>query len=328
MLEIFRKNIFINSLLLLPYIFLVRIGTLLMPQTYGADEISGTYIHAYIFNNLESPLMMNIIAGILIFIQALIINHIFLNQKISRESTLFPGVFYVLFVSLIADTSGLTPILIANTFMLLALNNTLNTYKNIRATPQIFNAGFMIAMASVFYIPYFIFILFGILSLLQLRSFKIREKLQFIIGVFTPYFLIFTLRYWYDLPFIEMGFLNDIFFRWPEISMDQPLIEYIAIAIVLIIALSCFVFYGNIVAKKAIQSKKKIEILYWYMIFSLIAYLVFNTKLEEHILSLAIPISLLLGILSSESKNKIFFELVHFLLIVIIFISQFHLISF
>lgn len=328
MLEIFRKNIFINSLLLLPYIFLIRIGTLLMPQSYGTDEISGTYIHDYIFNNLENPLMMNIIAGILIFIQALIINHIFLNQKISRESTLFPGVFYVLFVSLIADTSGLTPILIANTFMLLALNNTLNTYKNIRAIPQIFNAGFMIAMASVFYIPYFIFILFGILSLLQLRSFKIREKLQFLIGAFTPYFLIFTLRYWYDLPFIGIEFLNDMFFRWPEISMDQPLIEYIAITLILILALSCFVFYGNIVAKKAIQSKKKIEILYWYMIFSLIAYLVFNTKLEEHILSLAIPISLLLGILSSESKNKIFFELLHFMLIVIIFISQFHLISF
>lgn len=298
-----------------------------MPNGYRIDEID-TFMSAAVFEYVGDPLAQNIFANILIFIQALIVNYIFNQHKLSRESSLFSGVFYVLFVSLIPDVSGLTPILIANTFMLVALMYILNTYKNIQAAPQIFNAGFMIAVASFFYIPYSVFILFGIVALLQLRSFKLVEKLQFITGVITPYFLIFTWKYWYDLTFIEIQFIGDIFFRLPEISMDQPLIVYIAIAVILLTAMASVAFYGTVVGKKAVQLKKKIEILYWFMVFCLTAYLIFNTDLSEHLLSLAISVSLLVGILSSESKNKIFYELVHLLLIIIVFVGQFKLINF
>ena len=299
----------------------------MMPKGYSVDAVD-TFLTAAAFDYVVNPLVQNIFAGLLIFIQALIINYIFNQHKLSRESSLFSGVFYVLFVSLIPGASGLTPVLIANTFMLIALMYILNTYKNIQATSQIFNAGFMIAVASFFYIPYAVFILFGIVALLQLRSFKLVEKLQFLTGVITPYFLIFTLKYWYNLPFIEVRFLGDIFFRLPEISMEQPLIEYIAIGVMLLAAMAGVAFYGTVVAKKAVQIKKKIEILYWFMVFCMTAYLIFNTELTEHLLSLAIPVSLLTGILSTESKNKIFFELMHLLLIIIVFAGQFKLINF
>lgn len=328
MLELFRRNIFINSLLLLPYIFFVRIGTLLMPQSYNTEFIQGSIVYSAVYVYLDNPLVQNIIAGFLIFIQALIVNYIFLNQKISRESTQFAGVFYVLFVSLIADSAGLTPILIANTFLLAGLLNILNSYKNTNATAQIFNAGFLIAIAALIYIPYTVFVLFGIVSLLQLRSFKLIEKIQFLVGIITPAFLIFTVKYWFDQPFIEAAFLKDIFFRWPEISLDQRIIEYVAIGIIVFIALIWVLLMGYIEDKKNIHARKKIRIIYVFMVFCLFAYLVFNTRLEEHILSLAIPNALLTGIIASESKNKLFFELLHFVLIIMIFIGQFNLIPF
>lgn len=328
MLEVFRKNLFFTSILLLPYVFIVRIGMLISPVGFVIDESSQTFLTSLVYSHSGDPLTQNIIACLLIFAQGLIVNYIFNIDKISRESTQLSGVFYVLFVSLIANTSGLTPVLIANTFMLLGLLHILNTYKNVQAVSQIFNGGFMIAMASLFYIPYAIFIVFGIFALLQLRSFKLLEKLQFLVGVITPYFLIFTLKFWNDQPFIEIEFLSDIFFRWPDLSIEYSLIEYIAIGVVLIISAACIVFYNTIVSKKAVQAKKKIEILYWFMFFWFLSYLILNTQIEIHLISIAIPISLLLGILSSESKNKIFYELLHLALIIIVFVGQFKLINF
>ena len=322
MLEIFRKNVLINSLLLLPYVFLVRIGTFLLPQKYTLDQSNATFINSFVYNHIDNLFIQNIIASILVFLQALLVNYIFINQKISRDSTQFAGVFYVPFVSLIANTSGLTAILMANTFLLLALHNLLNTYKNINPTAQIFNSGFMIATASLFYVPYFAYFLFGIIAILQLRSFNILEKLQYFIGFITPYFLIFSIKYWFNIPFIEIQFFDKIFFRWPDITTGQQIIGYTAIGVILLVMVISILVYGTIVAKKAVQIKKKIEILYWLILFSIVAYSIFNTQIQEHILSLAVPLSFLVGILSSESKNKIVFELFHLILIIIVVIGS------
>lgn len=328
MLEIFRKNLFINSLLLLPYVLVIRMGTFFSTQKYIVDEASNTYFISHVYSYADTGLLQSIIASLIIFIQTLIVNYIFINQKLSKEATQFAGVFYVLFVSLIEESSGLTPILMANTFMLLALLSALKTYKNINATGSIFNCGFMIAMASLFYVPYFIYTVFGLITLLLLRSFNFKEKVQYIIGIITPYFLIFSIKYWYDIAFFEITFFNTIFFRWPEISREQPIIEYLAIGIILMMVVATIVFYGTLVAKKAIQAKKKIDILYWFILFCIVSYLIFNTKIQEHILSLSIPLSLLIAILASESKNKLFYELLHLMLIIIVFMSQFNLLNF
>ena len=328
MLEIFRKNLFVNNFLMLFYIFIVRIGTLLYPISFQLKEAESNILQKIVYLSIPDALCQNIVACILIYFHILLLNYIFSKHKLARETTMFSGVFYTLFVSLVVDNNALLPVLIANTFMLLALKNILDTLKNNQATSYIFISGFMIGIASLFYSPYFVFIVFGVISLLQLRSFKILEKLQFFIGIFIPYYFLFAYRYWHDIPFVELNFIKNIFFRWPALNIHSLLILYVSAVILILSVFFSIINYGNITSKKAFQTQKKIDIFYWFMLFCLLSFLIFSTDNTSHLITLSIPLALLTSIAASESKNRIFYELLHIFLIALIFIGQFKLINF
>ncbi|MBK9737290.1 MAG: hypothetical protein IPO92_21000 [Saprospiraceae bacterium] len=325
MLEIFRRNLFINNVLLLPYIFILRFDTLIKPIPYIVNKSENILIIS-LLKHLSGPLWQNIFSNILIFFQVLLINHLFIKHRISREITLFSGIVYILLLGLVTTNSLLLPILIANTFVILALNCILDTYKLPDASANIFNSGFYIGFASVIYTPYFALILFGIIALLLLRSFKLQEKVQFIVGLSIPYIFLFTYKYWFDIKFIEFDFIRDIFFRIPIIHMDGYIVFYISIFVLFALVLVSLLSYGFFTSKKSIQVQKKIDIFYWLMLFCLISFLVFKTNDSQHLASLAFPVSIFIGILISDSKHKIFYELIHIMLIALIFITHFELI--
>ncbi len=192
MLEIFRKNLFINSLLLLPYIILVRLATLFYPQKYQVQETSNEILKG-LYSFIDFPVLQSIIAILLIFIHAIIINHTFIKHRLSREITLLPGLIYVVFVTVVTDFTVLHPALLGNTFIIFALMNLFKTYKLPNAAACIFNAGFYISVASLFYTPYVFMVFFGIIILLILRSFKLLEKLQYFLGfLYHIYFCLHT----------------------------------------------------------------------------------------------------------------------------------------
>ena len=325
LLEVFRRNLFFNNVLLLPYIFILRLDTLINPIPFLVEKSENILI-VLISEYLSSTLWQNIFSNILIFFQVLLINYLFIKHRISREITLFSGIVYVLVLGLIETNSLLLPILIANTFVILALNCILNTYKLPDASANIFNSGFYIGFASIIYTPYFALILFGIIALLLLRSFKLKEKIQFILGLSIPYIFLFTYKYWFDIKFIELDFIREIFFRLPTVRIYGNIVFYISIFVLFIFVLVSLLCYGFFTSKKSIQVQKKIDVFYWLMFFSLISFLVFKTNDSQHLVSLAFPVSIFIGILISDSKHKIFYELIHIILLALIFITHFQLI--
>ena len=327
MIEIFRRNLFVNSILLLPYIFILRLNTLINPVSFALGDDSNVF-QKIIFLNITNPLLQNVLANLLIFGQALLINHIFIKNRLTKQITLFPGLFYIIFVSVISENAFFSPILVANTFIILAVMNVFETYKMPLATSFIFNTGFLLAFASLFYSLYFAFILFGLVALIQLRSFKPIEKIQFFIGFFVPYFLLFTYRYWNNISFMDLDFIKDIFFRWPLFRSDSLLVFYLSVSILLASVILSLAMYGNLTAKKNIQAQKKIDCIFWILFFCLLSFLIFNSDGLIHLISLAFPLSILIGCLVSDSKYKILHELIHILIISLIFINQFKLVSF
>ncbi|MBK7008591.1 MAG: hypothetical protein IPH36_08150 [Saprospiraceae bacterium] len=67
MISLFRRNIFINSILLLPYLFLIRIKTLVEPTNTVADELDGT-LPAALLNSLQGDGFSQSIISILILL--------------------------------------------------------------------------------------------------------------------------------------------------------------------------------------------------------------------------------------------------------------------
>ena len=323
MLELFRKNIYLNSLMLLPYTVLLRLHTLIFPVSYQFPEAYNSYFSEWLFSQFTHPILQSVGAILIIFIQALIINHLFVYHKVSRESTLFAGLLYILFVSVNPETNYFSPLLVANTFIILALHNLLKTFKITNAGALIFNAGIFIGLASVFYTPYAILAVFGILSLLIIRSFRLREKLQYLAGILTPYYLLVVLFYWTDTNIEHLNFIKGIFFNLPSVRYPINLISVMPALILLLLIPTILINYGIISGKKNIQLQKKIDIIYWLMLFVLLSFLLFSTEDQFHLLALAVPLSLITAILMSESKRSILFELCHLAALIVAGIAQY-----
>ncbi len=327
MLELFRKNYIINIIFLFLYVIVVRLGTFINTIDYQitAEDSQWYLSFASIFG---TPLLKSIFVAVLIFFQAILVNRVIVSNRLSRESALMGALMYVVLTSLISENNMLCPALLANTFVIFALGEVMRFYKESNATAIIFNTGFSLAMASIFYHPYLTLVLFGLISLLILRSFKLKEVTQYFSGFLVVYFFLFVHRFWFDIPVIFFEWIKGIFLRVPTLDLSRPIIFYISIGITFLIVLYCLFLYGILTYKKAVQTQKRIDLVYWLMLFCGVSMLIFSTVAYTHLLTLAVPASILIGIMLSDTKLKIWPELVHFTLLALIIFGQFKLINF
>lgn len=322
MLGLFHKNYFFNILLLLPYTCLVRLGSLVSPVASSGDELSNPLVQSFLIL-VPNGLSQALIACGLIFVQSCLIVFTFTRQRFSRENTLFSGLFYILFVSFFPENGTLTGALIANTFFIIGVINLMELYKINTPTAFLFNSGFFIGLAGLFYIPYFLFVFLALIAVLSLRSFKLVETLQLFSGVLTPVFLLFAFTYLNDLTFDPVRYVL------PHASLTLTLpsdINWVSILSLIVFCL-CVLFailnYTNVTGKKMYQIQKKLDIIYWTGAFSALSIVLFKTSVFTPAILLAIPTSFIFGILLSESKNNLLAESVHFVFIFIVLYAQF-----
>jgi len=121
MLGIFRHNLFINSILLLPYTIILRIYSLIYPSAYESSQVDGWINYSVFSFLLEYPRIQAIIAILIIFIQAVCINYIVNKHRLLVRPNLFPGLLYILLTSFHKEFLLLNPIILANFFLLIAL---------------------------------------------------------------------------------------------------------------------------------------------------------------------------------------------------------------
>jgi len=267
------------------------------------------------------PRLQAVIAILIIFLQAVSLNFILNKNRLSLRPNLFPGVFYILFVSISREYLSLNPILFGNIFIIIVLVNLFKTYRIAQCSGAIFNIGFFIAMASSFYFPYIAYLIPCFIGLMMLRSFRLKERVQYLIGAMTFLYLLFAMFFYFDLSVV---FYNQYFksnLPLPEMAASSITI-YIPLAIFAISIIIAIINYYSIRKKKSIQSQKKIDILYWVLIFSPFMILFWNDLNVYSLLVVAIPLSIIVGMLIYRIKNQLVVELLH--LVGLVGIIAFH----
>ena len=323
MLEFFRKNLFFNSLLLLPYTCIVRIYSLIYPRAYQLNSDEG-YVNQLIFTYLnDKPLIQSIIGIALVFFQASYINFIVNKNRIATSPNLFPGVAYVVLASILPSFQVLNPILIALTFLLISIDSLFRCASKFSSSGNIFNVSFFISLASMIYFPCWILIFAGYISLVTIRSFKIKERIQYIIGGVIPFFLFSTYYNWNEVLGKYMSSYLSENATASNLTKGFNNYQIIVVSGFVCLALFSFFKYNDYRKKKNVASQKKIDILYWFLIFSL-PMLFFWKNLELiHFLVLVPSLSVFFGMFFLDLKNRGFAEIIHVVAIVLIWITQF-----
>jgi hypothetical protein len=148
-LEFFRKNLFINSLLLLPFCLLIRIKGVIKPIPYNFVSERESSIFNNLMELVSSNWVQGLLASLIVYMQALIINRLCIKHRIAKEMTLIPGLVYITISAVIPDLLSLSPMLIGSTFIIIAVHLLFNTYNSVAAASDIFSAGFLIGLARL-----------------------------------------------------------------------------------------------------------------------------------------------------------------------------------
>lgn len=323
MLALFRKDFIGNALLLIPYCALIRIKTLLEPQTLAYQESYGYFNKWWMVWLEDRPLTSSIIMIFAISMLAYFINVISNRSMIYHRKTLFPAVLFVLLSSFLDSFLYPQPVHFGLIFLLGAFINIMSAFKKTTSAGLVFNTGFFLGFASLFYFPFVLFFFFGFFSLMIMKSFRFRDRLQYIIGFLVPYGLAVAGFYViFNQTDILISYIIENVGMIP-LDFDFSLQQYIAFGVFMVMVLFTILQYNSYLAKKIIQVRKNTEILYWIMLFSIPSIFFWKNLELGHLLILVPSLSILLAMSFSMAKNKWAVEVVHIMALGVLYFIHF-----
>lgn len=321
MLDLFRTNQLLFSILLLFYAAVLHIAVFVVPSDW--QPTSHGYLSKAVYEWIGyAGTVPNIVVILLLSLHATILNAMVANNRLDDIVTLFPGLFYILFASAIPSFLYLSPLHLANTFYIIALYELFKVYKKPSAADNIFNVGFWVAVGSLFYFSYAIFILVGMIGLNILRAFSLQERLMILCGALVPYVLVGVYAFWVDewAIFLQQQFVNNVGFLSFQVEPGiETILKIVFVDLFLLVAIFS---YGLYQLKKNIQVQKKISVLYWGLLCAGLT-LIFQAGIRsEHLLTLAVPLGIMISI-NFTSVSKRWAEILHLLIVLVVLIFQY-----
>jgi len=217
-IAIFKQKSPGNVAVLLLFGLLLKLPLFLYPKTIVAGPIDGR-LYQWLISVLHrgNPMTYSVIAFILLYAQALMINYMVNEYRMMVKATYLPAMAYLLLTSLLPGWNYLSSPMLANSFIILMFIYLFSLYSSNNAKAQVYNIGLIAGITSYIYFPSAAFVLCMLLGLMILKPFRLNEIVLFFLGCLTPYYFHAV----YLFLFGEFNFVNFI----PDISIKIPVLK-------------------------------------------------------------------------------------------------------
>lgn len=313
--------------MLLPYTLILRISSFIDRNVVNEPNCTNI-IYDNLAQLIDFGLLAPIFTSLLLFLEAILLNQMVIKNRLTHELSLLPGMLYILCFSVLAEFIPLHPILLANLFIILFLKEMFKIVKHPRPYVLLLRAGIFGAIASLFFFPYTLTIVLGILIINSLRTIKIIEVFQFLTGYILIYLILYSILYFLGLGhsfFNEQWFAN---FHIPIEMARWAQMDWISAIVIFCLILIPAGLYTSFLKKKSLNSRKKITLTFQWMALCLLSLLMSCEMLKPHVLVLAIPLSICYSIIILRSKKGFVFEILHLLCVALILNTHFDFIPF
>ncbi|MFN8300376.1 MAG: hypothetical protein U0T75_14845 [Chitinophagales bacterium] len=322
MLQLFKSNNPGVVVFYLLYLVVLRVCLWFVP--IEPMSVAGHHepLTLLVFGSLNSlgkayPLVSTLLAATLTFIQALVINGIVNGNKITTRKNYVGGLLYLLVASWLPQQLFLTPAGISLTFIILLTSRIFSLIRNEKAYGDIFDVGFLAALAALFYFPAIVFILFGYIGLSTVRSFVYREWIIVLLGFVSPLFLTFTYYYFTDTPMPQLfsgGWLQ---------GLDLSTFTVLCVGILTVLTMALLLVLPAVLYSTLIQVRKFSTLLIFSVFVIAGAFFLQWTASWTHLVYLALPVSVLGTMLVMQIKNETVSEVIHLMLILLLLAGQY-----
>jgi len=321
-LSLFRTNYFTTGFLLLFYALLLWAAELWMGFGGGLEVQEGFFARLLLDWLGRGSILSNVLAILLLFVQALLLNFLIARHRLDHQVTQFPGLFYILLNCYFVEYLQLTPILLGNTFLFLALLELFEMFKKYQVTTHLVNCGLWISIASLFYFPFIFFLIAAYIGVGILRAFRLKERIQFLIGALLPYYLLGVYFYvtgrwsafWQETFDAPVGFLPAL-----HISSSE---DYLKFGLLLAGVLLVLANSRQYLIKKHIQAQRKVGILIWFLVIGLLSTVFVSEWTLLHFQILSIPMATFLA-MTFASLRPGWAEALHFIFLSVALLWQF-----
>lgn len=192
MISLFRQKTPGNVIVLLIFGFLLKAPLFLYPKPVVVSENDEDLYHGLadwlLSAGNSAPFWASIVAFVLLYTQALMVNYLMNAFRMMSKATYLPGMAYLLVTSLLPEWSFLSSPLVASTLIILAFIILFRLYNLQEASGRIYNMGLLLGISSYIYFPSVAFMLCLLLGMMILKPFKLNEIVLFFLGSLTPYY--------------------------------------------------------------------------------------------------------------------------------------------
>ena len=155
--------------------------------------------YSFLYSLLSEFPSLQVIAGyLLVMVSAFILNRLLYKHNIVHKNTLLTGFVFMILMSYYPEFQTVQPVNIAAFFLLLILNQLLQSYNREEALDLIYSSGFLATIGSYVYFPFIFFYGLILISFILFRSGKWREWISSFFGLLTPFLFLATYYFWFD----------------------------------------------------------------------------------------------------------------------------------
>lgn len=292
MLGYFRKNDPYRIIALVLVLIVTRVvyfwygGSVpLTPEAYALHSGPAFELIAQVLTPNKHLVINAILTTLVILFNALFLNTIFTRNASFEESTYIPAAIYVFLMSASPDFYFLSPALLGSTFVLMSLNYLFYHIKFRGTEENILSTGFTLALACLFYYPFFWLYLLVLVIYLFYSGTITRRYFLMSWGFIMPFLITWIIYFIQDQG---QPFLNDLFSQLVStqvlgIGLDSALTTLpLATALGLIAIIQNFSGHGMTNHQILVQ-----KCMSWVAVFGIATFAIFG---KDNLLSLALTV--------------------------------------
>ena len=320
MIRFFSTGYLSRYLLLTLLGLVIWIPSLLFPISY-------TGISSYAFDQISYLTTQNIyiqtsISFVLTLITAFLLNQLAINNGFNGKISTLVALLYILLTSSLVGEFHNNPVIWINFILVFILGSLMRLPYVGNAIPVVFNASFLLGVASLFYSQLVFLIVFIWVSIIIHRIITWRNFAVSLIGIVLPYFFLLTWFFWSDSLLEESYELfNSLQIDITPVFLSDPIEIVISAILLLITIISTFGIAGRL-TERSINLRRNLIITMFYVVAAFLVLLVFSKSLISTLL-LSIPSALIMGHWLSNIKRIRWYNIALSLVTILVILNQY-----
>lgn len=268
--------------------------------------------------------VLAVLTIILLFIQSLMLNSLVNKSKLFESATFVPALIYITVAGLFREFLFLSSAMLSVSFIIPVLGKSLRFFRRQHCYGDIFDMGFLIGIAALFYRPASILIVLLFVALIIMRPFNWREWVIGLSGFLTIFFLTGTVYFMVDkLP----SFIGEFLFA-PTIIPRSSFASALSLSVVggltaLIGVIASFSFILNYL-KSAVLARKFLTLAAWSFVLMALSVTLTDGITLHNFMILGVPLSIVVCYLFMNIRRKRIANIVHFIWVAVILYFQYY----